>query len=208
MKVLVVGNPTMPAYQSRPDREPSPLDPLPGAKQEAKAIASMFGIEPLTGPQATESEVLRRMIEAPVIHLATHGLLESDSVFNRSYLSSIALASDDKEDGFLTVRGIMNLKLNADLAVLSACDSGRGKITGDGVVGLSRAYRAAGVPSVIVSLWPVSDQATAYLMTQFYNGLAQGQSKAAALRSATLATRQQVSDPNLWAPFTIYGVDR
>lgn len=204
--VLVVGNPQMPKYRFRPDKPAAPLDPLPGSEREAKAIAGMFGIEPLLGTDASESAVKQKMKTAPVIHMATHGLLEADNVFARSYLSSMALAPDGDSDGFLTVREVMEMELEAELAVLSACDSGRGKITGDGVVGLSRAYLAAGVPTVVVSLWPVSDQATAYMMVQFYDALSKGQSKASALRTAMLATRQQVSDPRLWAPFTLYGV--
>jgi CHAT domain-containing protein len=88
---------------------------------------------------------------------------------------------------------------------MSACDSGRGKITGDGVIGLSRGYLAAGVPSVMVSLWPVSDRSTAILMVNFYQGLKSGQSKAASLRSAMLKNRERFQEPKLWAPFVIYG---
>ncbi|MEM8734089.1 MAG: CHAT domain-containing protein, partial [Planctomycetota bacterium] len=203
--ILIVGNPEMPKYRFRPDRPAAPLDPLPGSEREAKAIASMFGIEPLLGSAASESVVKQRMQSAPVIHMATHGLLEADSVFTRNYLSSMALAADEETDGFLTVREVMEMELNAELAVLSACDSGRGEITGEGVVGLSRAYLTAGVPNVVVSLWPVSDQATAFMMVQFYQALGKGQSKAEALRSAILATRREVSDPELWAPFLLYG---
>ena len=203
--VLIVGNPKMPLYKVRPDQPASPLDPLPGSEAEAKAIAGMFGLEPLIGAQASETAVKRRMASAPVIHLATHGLLETDTVFTRSYLSAVALADDADSDGFLTVREVMEMELKAELAVLSACDSGRGKITGDGVIGLSRGYLSAGVPSVVVSLWPVSDQATAYMMVQFYGALGKGLGKAAALRSAILSTREQAPDPRLWAPFTLYG---
>lgn len=204
-KILVVGNPSMPSYRYRPDRPASPLDPLPGSEKEAKAIAAMLGIQPLVGEAATESAVRQRIVHAPIIHMATHGLLESDNVFSQSYLSAIALAADDSEDGFLTVREIMNMELSAELAVLSACDSGRGKITGDGVVGLSRAYLTAGVPTVVVSLWPVSDQATAYMMVNFYAALTKGQTKAQALRTAILATREKAPATKLWAPFMISG---
>ena len=194
-QVLVVGNPEMPKYKFRPDKPPAPLDPLPGSEKEANTIAGMFGIEPLIGKDATESAVKTKMQTAPVIHMATHGLLEADSVFTRNYLSSMALAADAKSDGFLTVREVMAMELDAELAVLSACDSGRGKITGDGVVGLSRAYLSAGVPNVVVSLWPVSDQATAFMMVQFYNALGKGESKTAALRTAIPCNAQRSSEP-------------
>lgn len=203
--ILIVGNPEMPMYQYRPDKPASPLDPLPGAEREAKAIGKMLGIEPLIGQLAKESEVRKRMKIAPVIHLASHGILQAENALNQPYLSAIALSPDETDNGFLTVSEIMRMKLAADLAVLSACDSGRGKITGDGVVGLSRGYLAAGVPTVVVSLWPVSDAATAYLMVTFYDAMRNGKSKAAALRDAMLLTRQKFESPNLWAPFSIYG---
>ena len=102
----------------------------------------------------------------------------------------------------------MRMKLNAELAVLSACDTGRGRISGDGVIGLSRGYIAAGVPSIVVSLWPVSDQATMDLMSSFYKAMLAGADKAGALRAAMLETRKKFPDANAWAPFTIYGYPR
>ena len=145
------------------------------------------------------------MQNARIIHLATHGLLGSDDDYVRSYLSAIALAPSEGEDGFLTVRETMRLKLNAELAVLSACDTGRGKASGDGVVGLSRGYISAGVPSIVVSLWPVSDRATKELMSSFYTEMLGGADKASALRSAMLETRKKFPAANAWAPFMIYG---
>ena len=172
------------------------------------AIGEMFGVKPLIGAAATETEIKKRMDQARVIHLASHGLLESRDVFNAPYLSAIALAPTADDNGFLTVREVMKKKLQADLVVLSACDSGRGHITGDGVIGLSRGYLTAGVPTTVVSLWPVSDRATAILMVNFYRALAEGKSKASALRSATLSNRDRFEDPKLWAPFVMYGTGR
>jgi len=99
----------------------------------------------------------------------------------------------------------MNLK--AQLAVLSACDTGRGDITGDGVVGLSRSFIAAGVPSVIVSLWQVNDKSTSELMTAFYQQLLADKKgdKAKALRKAMLETMKKYPDPRLWAAFSLIG---
>ncbi len=204
--ILVVGNPKMPSILARPDQPPHPLEPLQGAEIEAKLIARMVNTQPLVGEEATETAVSLRMKDAAVIHLASHGLLEADNVCSQSYLSAIALAEDDQADGYLTVRETMRMELDAELAILSACDSGRGRITGDGVLGLSRGFITAGVPSVIVSLWPVSDQATAVLMTAYYRALLNGDDKASALRKAMLATRERFAQPRLWAPFTLYGV--
>ncbi|NJN21441.1 MAG: CHAT domain-containing protein [Leptolyngbya sp. RL_3_1] len=92
------------------------------------------------------------------------------------------------EDGLLTSAEILEMDLQAELAILSACDTGRGRITGDGVVGLSRALITAGVPSVMVSLWAVNDNSTSVLMQRFYEFLASGElTKAQALRQAQLS---------------------
>jgi CHAT domain-containing protein len=99
----------------------------------------------------------------------------------------------------------MDMRLKADLVVLSACDTGQGQITGDGVIGLSRAFIAAGVPSVVVSLWKVPDGPTAQLMTSFYRHLKNGHSKAAALRRAMLETRRRYARPANWAAFMLVG---
>ena len=203
--ILIVGNPSMPSYQSRPDRAPTQLGQLPGAEAEAKYLGELLKVQPLIGDVASETAVVSRMQNARIIHLATHGLLEAESLYMRSTLSAIALGPSEAEDGFLTVRETMRMKLGAELAVLSACDTGRGKISGDGVIGLSRGYIAAGVPSIVVSLWPVSDQATKDLMSSFYQEMLAGADKAAALRAAMLETRKKFPAAKAWAPFTIYG---
>jgi len=110
-------------------------------------------------------------------------------------------------DGLLKAEEIVDLKLNAELVALSACDTAQGKITGDGVVGLSRALISAGVPSVLVSLWKVDDNATAFLMREFYQNWQKSGDKALALRQAMLATKQKqnYSHPRYWAAFTLIG---
>lgn len=138
-----------------------------------------------------------------MIHLATHGLL--DDFTGGGVPGAIALAPDGKDNGLLTANEILDLKLNAELVVLSACDTGRGRVTGDGVVGLSRSLISAGVPSVIVSLWLVPDEPTASLMTAFYRQLQQNPDKASALRGAMLATMKQHPEPRDWAAFTLIG---
>jgi CHAT domain-containing protein len=146
------------------------------------------------------------MGKARFLHFATHGLLEAESSFNQSLLSALAFAPSPGEDGFLTAKEVSRLKLRAELAVLSACDTGRGAITGDGVVGLSRGFITAGVPTLVVSLWPVSDEATAALMGHYYGAMKSGTGKAAALREAMLRTKEQFPEPVKWAPFVLYGL--
>ncbi len=97
------------------------------------------------------------------------------------------------------------MKLKAELVVLSACNTGRGTITGDGVIGLSRSLISAGVPSVVVSLWSVPDAPTATLMTDFYTALQHTPDKAQALRQAMLHTIKDHPEPRDWAAFTLIG---
>ncbi|MEP0871075.1 DUF2225 domain-containing protein [Trichocoleus desertorum AS-A10] len=200
---LIVGNPTMPKVSLPLGATAQPLPSLPGAEQEAKAIAALLKTQPLTGSQATKAAVLQQMSQTRLVHLATHGLL--DDFKGLGVPGAIALAPSGRDNGLLTASEILDLKLNTDLVVLSACDTGRGRITGDGVVGLSRSLIAAGAPSVIVSLWQVPDAPTATLMTQFYQTLQQQPDKAQALRQAMLATMKQHPDPKDWAAFTLIG---
>jgi CHAT domain-containing protein len=203
--LLIVGNPTMPAVSPKIGEAPQQLSALPGTEREANAIASLFKTQSLIGSQATETEVTKRLSQAKFIHLATHGLFDNIQGLN----SSIALAPGNKgnkdSDGLLTAGEILDLKLNAELVVLSACDTGRGKISGDGVIGLSRSLISAGVPSVLVSLWAVPDAPTAELMTEFYQNLQKNPDKAQALRQAMLKTMKQHPNPSAWAAFTLIG---
>ncbi|WP_226594906.1 CHAT domain-containing protein, partial [Microseira wollei] len=119
--------------------------------------------------------------------------------------SAIALAPSGTDNGLLTAEQILELNLSAELVVLSACNTGSGRITGDGVIGLSRALITAGVPSAIVSLWLVPDAPTAALMTEFYQQFQRTGDKAQSLRQAMLTTMQQHPNPRDWAAFTLIG---
>jgi CHAT domain-containing protein/uncharacterized protein HemY len=213
--LLVVGNPTMPIVGIPPVQ----LSPLKGAETEAKAIAKLFNTTALTGKQATKSTVLQKIFSARVIHFATHGLLDGKD-FGERTPGAIALAPDtspssllnkggqrgvDVNEGLLKTTEIIDLKLNADLVVLSACDTGRGKITGDGVIGLSRSLITAGASSVIVSLWKIPDDSTSELMTEFYRQWEKTGDKAKALRNAMLITMKTNPEPINWAAFTLIG---
>ena len=143
------------------------------------------------------------------VHFATHGYVDTE----RAGLSAVVLSMFDKEgkpqDGFLRTHDIYNLKLPAELVVLSACETGLGKeVTGEGLEGLTRAFMYAGARRVVVSLWNVNDKATAALMQRLYTGmLRSGKTPAAALRAAQiemLRTRQWQS-PYFWAPFVMQG---
>ncbi|WP_414587761.1 CHAT domain-containing tetratricopeptide repeat protein [Scytonema sp. PCC 10023] len=201
---LVVGNPIMPKISLKIGQPPQSLRPLPGAEREAKAIAPLLNTQPIIGEDATKVAVLHKMLKAQIIHLATHGLL--DDFHEIGTPGAIALSPSGEDDGLLTAGEILKLQLNAELVVLSACDTGRGRLTGDGVIGLSRSLILAGVPSMIVSLWAVPDAPTAELMTEFYQNLERGFDKASALRQAMLTTmKQHPNNPKNWAAFSLIG---
>ncbi|MDD1474274.1 CHAT domain-containing protein, partial [Dolichospermum sp. ST_sed4] len=200
-EILVVGNPTMPKNPITDEQ----LTSLPGAEREAIKIAKLLNTQEITGSKATKIAIVQKMLKARIIHFATHGLVDDFKGFGVP--GAIAFASSGKDNGFLTSGEILDLKLNAELIVLSACDTGRGRITGDGVVGLSRSLISAGIPSIVVSLWSVGDDSTSLLMTEFYKNMQQKQDKATALRQAMLTTmkHKNYQSPYHWAAFTLIG---
>ena len=209
-EVLVVGNPTMPSLWNPETEETQRLSNLPGAQSEAVAIAELFNTQPLLGDNATETSITERMSTAQVIHLATHGLLDygiPEETGVRDFPGAIALAQGNGEDGLLTSAELLEMNLNAELVVLSACDTGRGKLSSDGVIGLSRALIGAGVPNVMVSLWAVPDAPTADLMVEFYQQWQATGNKAQALRQAMLTTMETHPEPRNWAAFTLVGLE-
>jgi CHAT domain-containing protein len=169
------------------------LPALPGTEKEAEAISQMLGTQPLIGEQANIQNVTGQMPNADIIHLATHG---NDQ--------AIALAPANGQSGFLSGE-IYGMHLRANLVVLSACDTGLGDITSDGVVGIARPFMAAGVKSVVVSLWSVPDAATSGLMIEFYNNLKTKPNKAQALQQAMLTIMKQHPEPVNWAGFILVG---
>ncbi|HEY9674743.1 MAG TPA: CHAT domain-containing protein [Waterburya sp.] len=218
---LVVGNPTMPKVPPAVGKPPEQLPALPGAEAEVNAIAPLLHTQALTGDRATKAAILSLISKARIIHLATHGILDDIQGLNSALAlapsegrfaltpdspsSPLTKGRQEGNDGLLTASEILDLKLNAELVVLSACNTGRGKITGDGVIGLSRSFISAGVPSIIVSLWSVPDAPTASLMTEFYKNFQLNPDKAIALRQAMLTTLKQHPNPKDWAAFTLIG---
>jgi CHAT domain-containing protein/tetratricopeptide (TPR) repeat protein len=142
-----------------------------------------------------------------IIHFATHGFID-DIRPSRSAVI-LTLDNDPKEDGFLQMREIFNLDLNADLVTLSACQTGLGKlIKGEGIVGLNRAFFYAGASSVLMSLWTVNDHAGAQFMERFYYHLKNAKPKAKALRKVKLEmirSKTSLSHPYYWAGFILSG---
>jgi len=167
--------------------------PLPETRAEVENIAGLFRPTDVTsffGNKATETNVKSIDLEGyRYLHFATHGILGNQIPgIDEPALVLAAEPEDSGQDGFLTLSEVEDLKLNSELTVLSACDTGSGKyFTGEGIMGLSRAFLLAGSRSVIVSFWPVASEATVELMTLFYHNLRSGRSKAESLRLAQLA---------------------
>ena len=165
---------------------------LPGTRREARMIAGLLGAQQsvlLLGPNASERKLFEasktgKLKQCQYVHLATHGFADSD----RPEFSGLALArvpADKDYDGILHMREVFQLKLDADLVVLSACQTGLGRdLSGEGMLGLSTAFFFAGTPSIVMSLWNVPDAPTALLMHRFYSNLKASKTKAAALREA------------------------
>ncbi len=180
------------------------LAPLPFTRVEAKAVGDVV----LLGNEATEAgfrfSVSKRERWSSV-HFACHGIVDPDY----PTLSALALTATSKDDGFLTALDVFRLRIPADLVVLSACDSGVGKVVNaEGVLGLMRAFVFAGAPRVIVSLGQVSDTATPVLMKELYRQWADGVPAAEALRRAQEHVRGQRrwAHPCYWASWVLWGV--
>jgi CHAT domain-containing protein/Tfp pilus assembly protein PilF len=196
---LVIADPMPP-----PD---APLERLPAAQDEGRAVQRRLAsskVTLLTGTEASESTVKRDISSSDIVHLATHGLVSEQ----RPLASSLMLSAGGGEDGYLRADEVFGLELQADLVVLSGCSTGTGRLSSDGLLGLTRAFLYAGTPSLIVSYWDVSDAATVYLMDRFYAALGRGLGKAAALRTAQLEARRRYAHPSYWAGFGLIGQPR
>ena len=200
-----------------------------------------YAIHKVTGDEGVE-ESFKALDggDAEMIHIATHGFINSSkrpadnplvgayqladrSLYecglvmagaNHAWLNPAVVAQEDADDGILTAKEIAELDLSqAGLVVLSACQTADGEVSGEGVFGLQRSLKLAGVGSVVMSLWPVHDEATSLLMREFYRAMLRGESKREALASAQRAVKtakfdvagQKLSgsDPRFWASFII-----
>ena len=207
------------------------LNDLPAAKEEVEALAKSFAGDFLYGKDVNEKNFKAKAKDYSIIHLAMHGLLNTQYPI----LSSLAFTEDGDSlnDNFLQAYEISQMQLNAQLVVLSACETGYGKFQqGEGVMSLARSFMYAGVPSLVVSMWQVNDASTSLIMQGFYQNLAKGMDKAEALRQAKLEYIRKVggvdgggdgrygrpsvstitatiaAHPAFWAPFIQLGDSR
>ena len=200
------------------------LPPLPGTRREVRTSAGRLpggDNVVLTGSDATEANVRRLAPGAGLLHFATHGIVRDDAPLE-SFLALRRGTVSGGDDGRLTVQDIYGLDLQASLVVLSACRTGLGQLSSDGIAGLTRAFFYAGAPSVVATLWDVADEPTFRLVSSFYSRLARAPDKARALRAAQLSMlralrtgQMQVATatgpvtlpehPVLWAGFVLVG---
>ena len=186
------------------------LAELPGTESEVNTIASLFvssSTSVVKFKEANEDIVKSwALSKFNYLHFATHGIVdETDPELSRVYLQA-----GQQEDGNLFAGEIYNLNLNAELAVLSACQTGLGKLSkGEGVIGLSRALVYAGARNIIVSFWSVADESTSQLMTDFYKSLIQNKNQnfRETLQQAKvkMIDEGKYSLPYYWAPFILIG---
>jgi hypothetical protein len=193
---LVVGNPS---FFSTYEIE---LPNLQGAEKEAKAIARLLKTQPLLTNKASKPKILELIPSAKIIYLATHGVASLENPLDESF---IAIAGDTISNSRLSAREIQNLSLQADLVVLSACQTGLGGINEAGITGLARAFKIAGAAEVVVSLWNIDDQFTAIFMLDFMQRYIQQNHKSAAyvLRETMLNMRAKTNDIRLWSGFLV-----
>jgi CHAT domain-containing protein len=186
---------------------------LPFSRQEAEAIVELAPrghVFQALGFEATrEAATSPRLADYRFVHFATHGVLNTRQPELSGVVLSLVDRAGRRQDGFLRLHDVYNLRLGADLVVLSGCQTGLGKETaGEGLVGLTRGFMFAGAPRVVASLWPVDDLATSELMKRFYRGmLRDALPPAAALRGAQLelSAVPRWSRPYYWAGFVLQG---
>jgi CHAT domain-containing protein len=189
------------------------LTRLAATQQEASAISALVPADMrhvASGFAASRDTVLELDLEAfRYVHFATHGLVDSRYPALSALVMSLFDRQGNPQNGYLRLYDIYGLRLNADLVVLSACETGLGReIHGEGLVGIAQGFLYAGARALVVSLWSVPDRATAELMTQFYGHLLDGGMRPAdALRSAqrSIAAERRWRDPYFWAGFLLLG---
>ncbi|XP_029183805.2 tetratricopeptide repeat protein 28-like [Acropora millepora] len=172
-------------------------------------IAAILNTRPLTGRQATKAEVMKQMSSVGLIHIAAHGNERNGEIAlcpNPGWTSKFP----QKKDFILTMSDVHKASLRARLVVLSCCHSGRGRISkGEGVVGIARAFLAAGARSVLVTLWAIDDEATMVFMKSFYQHLKEGKTASAAIHQSMKSFRESEEfwEMRYWAPFQLIGDD-
>jgi CHAT domain-containing protein len=212
-QLLAMGNPrwgTATVEELKAVYRDQDLGALPLAEAEVRQLGKIYGQDRshvYIGREARESRFKAEAAKSSVLHLATHGILNNSSPLY-SYLLLAGEGDGSAEDGILEARELLEMKLHAELAVLSACETARGRVgAGEGVIGLSWALFVAGVPTTVLSQWKVESDSTSRLMVAFHQNRQKSMSDAEALRAAALSIRKNPAyqHPFYWAPFIAVG---
>jgi CHAT domain-containing protein len=185
------------------------LSSLPGANAEIKAISNVVSSVSFVGKNAQESEFKKNANNFDILHLAMHTIInDSLPMLSKLVFSNPEISSSD--DGYLNAYEVYNMKLNARLAVLSACETGSGKLQGgEGVMSMARGFIYAGCPSVVMTLWQVEDKSGVKIMSDFYRYLSKGKRKDVALRMAKLNHLENsdplTAHPHFWLGYVSIG---
>jgi len=181
---------------------------LPYIRDEVSCVSKLYSGKAYTGEDAVKDRFLACAGDYRILHLAMHGLIDDDNpMFSKLIFSSV---TDTSQDRYLNTYEIYNMSLNADLAVLSACNTGTGKyINGEGIMSMARGFYYAGCPAIVATRWSVYDKSTEEIIRKFYLYLAQGFSKIEALKRARLDFLKTAdpfrSHPRFWAAFACIG---
>ncbi|KAK3701524.1 hypothetical protein QZH41_007886 [Actinostola sp. cb2023] len=192
------------------DGQEREITPLFMAYIEALAISKLFYVEPLSREKATKAAVLEKLHQGvSVVHIAAHGDVKKATILLAPSPEVRATKIPDEEDYVLTMDDVQNSQVRAKLVVLSCCQSGRGEIRAEGVVGMCRAFLAAGARAVVASLWSIDDDATREFMIQFYLNLREKKSATLSLQLAMehMRGKEEYNQPKYWAPFFLMGDD-
>ena len=181
---------------------------LPCAAEEVEHLASFLDSKPLLGPMATKKKVLELMPKASIIHIAAHGHEHTGHIF----LAPEANQSIDHQTSssyLLTQSDILKCKLTARLVVLSCCDTGKGEVSSEGVLGIARSFLGAGASSILVTLWKINDKFAKLFMTAFYHNILEGKSVCLALKETMneFQRSEEYKSFMFWAAFEIMGED-
>ena len=190
------------------------LIPLRYNQIEVVEAQKLFGGKAFLGPAATEADFKAFAPQSKILHLSTHAFARDHQVqYSGLVFYQNTDSTDEDNDGYIYLDELYSLKLSSELAVLSACQTATGELVrGEGIMSLGRAFKYAGCPNIVMSLWSVPDQATSIVMKYFYQELKGGKGKAEALRTAKLRYLEQAdantADPYYWAAFSLIGDDK
>ena len=203
----IVGDPAIPPF--RHNGEDWKLGRLPHARKEAEWVAHILGSHALLEEEATKVKVCRRLVEAKLIHIATHGGRVSGFLALAGTQCGSGDCPTEGTDVLLLPSEVEKLTIRAAIVVLSSCDSGRGMVRADGIIGMGRAFLLAGAQSVLTTLWRIPDESAGMFMQFFYQYLVDGLGTTHALQKATLSVRcfKKYSSYSHWGGFQLIGRD-